>query len=289
MRSCVLICGMHRTGTSLLSSIINQLGYFGGSDMISPTEDNPKGYFENNYIVNLNERILGSLNYVWDTPFISDMELSRLVNYKFQNEAMDLVSDLFVDSDNIFIKDPRVCLLLNFWQRILKKQNSNVSIICTLRNPNDTAISEFRRAKSGRKYHHFGFKENYTKRVWFTYIYHLLDSITANSLFIDYDDIIDKTDECVQMLCSYLDINKDKIGDVYSLIDTDLRRNKSGKLYLDNFEDRLFDSLKKNLDEANILTFELKDRLLSEYRWYEKVKMYNEPFKEFPKIVKSNL
>jgi hypothetical protein len=66
---CVLVLGMHRSGTSALTGILNILGADLGLNMMKAAEDNERGFFENRSIYNINEKILESLGSSWDSPF----------------------------------------------------------------------------------------------------------------------------------------------------------------------------------------------------------------------------
>ena len=69
MQKCLVILGMHRSGTSAFSGLLNILGINLGSNYLNPSQDNPKGFFENFNISQLNEKILKSLNSSWDDVF----------------------------------------------------------------------------------------------------------------------------------------------------------------------------------------------------------------------------
>ena len=46
MKECVVILGMHRSGTSVLSGMVSLQGYYIGSDEMPAREDNPKGFLK---------------------------------------------------------------------------------------------------------------------------------------------------------------------------------------------------------------------------------------------------
>jgi hypothetical protein len=66
MKNCTFILGMHRSGTSALGGTLNLMGFDFGSDLMQANEDNPKGYFENNLVYELNRKILREKNSSWD-------------------------------------------------------------------------------------------------------------------------------------------------------------------------------------------------------------------------------
>ena len=67
----IFVCGMHRSGTSVIARLLNMLGvYFGpeGSGLAA-NADNPKGFWERADIVALNDAILADAGARWFDPF----------------------------------------------------------------------------------------------------------------------------------------------------------------------------------------------------------------------------
>ncbi len=67
----IIVLGMHRSGTSALTGCLNILGVNLGERLerlMSAHEDNPKGYWENEKVISINEAIflrwviLGTMN-----------------------------------------------------------------------------------------------------------------------------------------------------------------------------------------------------------------------------------
>ena len=65
-QTCILILGMHRSGTSALSGVLSMLDVYLGTNNMPGDKHNQKGYFENNNIVPLNEKLLKSIDSKWD-------------------------------------------------------------------------------------------------------------------------------------------------------------------------------------------------------------------------------
>ena len=61
----VLVLGMHRSGTSLVTSLIEANGFSCGKYPMKPSKDNPNGYWEDELIVGINEKLLSSLGLYW--------------------------------------------------------------------------------------------------------------------------------------------------------------------------------------------------------------------------------
>ena len=61
--------GMHRSGTSALAGALHLTGFDLGQNIMPPADENPKGFFENQHIVDLNDRILEELFTFWNETF----------------------------------------------------------------------------------------------------------------------------------------------------------------------------------------------------------------------------
>jgi len=150
----VCVLGMHRSGTSLVTRILNLLGVDLGPDerLLEPGPDNPLGFWEHEEIVELNDKILGLLGGSWHEPpaFEPGWERSPALS-GLRGVALEMIRREFGRSELWGWKDPRACLTLPFWQLLIPGMRY---VIC-LRNPVDVARSLARRddfpaEKSGR-------------------------------------------------------------------------------------------------------------------------------------------
>src|SRR5262245_38950628 len=66
----VAIAGMHRSGTSMVTRLLNLCGLDLGpaEQLMEPAPDNPEGFWESMPFVHINEELLHSLNGAWDRP-----------------------------------------------------------------------------------------------------------------------------------------------------------------------------------------------------------------------------
>jgi hypothetical protein len=141
-RQCLLVLGMHRSGTSAFTGILSCLGVTLGNNLMDPAEDNEKGFFENNFLIQINENILKSIDSSWDS-------LHLLPENWWKNDSLSIYKDeikayLSQEFNNtvIFgIKDPRMCRLLPLWLEIFTDLNIQPKIIITIRNPLEVAGS----------------------------------------------------------------------------------------------------------------------------------------------------
>ena len=61
MKKLILIFGSGRSGTSLVTNLISELGAELGNDLLGGNKFNPDGFFEDRTIVNLHKDLLQSL------------------------------------------------------------------------------------------------------------------------------------------------------------------------------------------------------------------------------------
>src|ERR1700738_3517770 len=110
-RIAVLILGMHRSGTSATAGVFYLLGHSLGNTLHSANQYNPKGFFEDNDFMKLNDSILVRYKTQWDDVRPFRIPFSRLT-LNCKNEIKALIMQKFGAHSVFCIKDPRLCLLL---------------------------------------------------------------------------------------------------------------------------------------------------------------------------------
>ena len=197
MRHQQIICvlGMHRSGTSLVSRILNLLGVYLGPDahIMQPGPDNPKGYWEHWMITALNDEILARLGGSWHEPpaFPPAWEISPELA-DLRQRARAILQEDFATAELWGWKDPRTCLTLPFWQKLLPPMRY---VIC-LRNPVDIARSLERR-------NNFSFEKG--SKLWLTYVISALQHTGGHPrLFIFYEDLMRDWPREVRRLAGFL-------------------------------------------------------------------------------------
>jgi hypothetical protein len=66
MGKAILVLGMHRSGTSVVSGAMVRLGAAAPRTLMPATHDNMRGYWESTRIVYFNEELLASAGSTWD-------------------------------------------------------------------------------------------------------------------------------------------------------------------------------------------------------------------------------
>jgi hypothetical protein len=140
----VCVLGFGRSGTSMAMRLLNLLGVQVGpeEDLLPPADaDNPRGYWEPRWMIDLNDEILTTLGTVWQQPFPAEPGWERRPELdELRERARSLLEEKFSSAPLWGWKDPRVMLTLPFWQELVP----NARYVICLRNPADV-ISSFQR------------------------------------------------------------------------------------------------------------------------------------------------
>jgi hypothetical protein len=114
----IFVLGMHRSGTSPLTRIINLMGAYVGAEgtLMEPNTDNPKGFWERNDVYALHQEVLKAIGASWHEVAHFDLgKLSDQDRAAFEKRALTIIQNL--DAHRPWVmKDPRLCLLLPLWQ-----------------------------------------------------------------------------------------------------------------------------------------------------------------------------
>jgi glycosyltransferase involved in cell wall biosynthesis len=174
----VCITGAHRSGTSMITRLLNLSGLYLGmdSDFDIHRIDNPEGFWENLQFVKLNEEILSAHGGAWDMPpsLSANWELSPEM-IPFRDRAKQIIRQ-FENHALWGWKDPRNSLTIDFWKNLLPE----MKVLICLRSPLDVVRSLSKRGYSSPE---FGF------RLWFVYNRHLLNVIPSENLIITHFDV----------------------------------------------------------------------------------------------------
>ena len=137
----VCLTGMHRSGTSLMSSYLEKCGISMGEKLVGPAKGNPRGHFEDIDFVRFHDGILAANRChmynpreLLTIPEGCHQEVKRLIdvrNQKFTRWGW---------------KDPRTTLFLDLWSSHLP----DIPIIFLYRHPRLVADSLFKRGTDRR-------------------------------------------------------------------------------------------------------------------------------------------
>jgi GT2 family glycosyltransferase len=134
---------MHRSGTSAVTRGLQLLGINLGDSLLPPVPgDNDKGFWEDQDIYQLNERLLSRLNTSWHA--LRPISAEELLSPELQPEREQALAILQerTATDAIFaFKDPRTSILLPFWQDVFRRLEIADAYVVAIRNPLSVAAS----------------------------------------------------------------------------------------------------------------------------------------------------
>jgi hypothetical protein len=143
----ICVTGMHRAGTSVLARAVHLLGADLGPErwLLPANDDNPRGYWEDNRVVQLNDQLLGFLGGWWhDPPTLLGEWAGEWRLEPFRVWAAQLVAErapVLDAGQPCGFKDPRLCLLLPFWRYAAAVDRTVISV----RDPREVVDSLTRR------------------------------------------------------------------------------------------------------------------------------------------------
>ncbi len=198
---------MHRSGTSLLSSILQKAGLFIGDDLLEASEGNEKGHFENIDFYKFHMDALKSHSLDpdgWDLKTISTL-----------NEALDKQAIEIIQKNNKNEwgwKDPRTTLFLKYWENKIP----TIKYIFVYRDPWDVADSLYRRHSDPAIIS----DPSHAFKVWDFYNREIINMYTSNkenSILIHIDDITKDVAGFINTINSKFDfhLTTDGIKDIF--------------------------------------------------------------------------
>lgn len=150
----VVVLGMHRSGTSALARVLSLLGCGLPEDLMDPIAgNNDTGFWESRDIADFNDALLAAMGSHWDDwRAMPEAWCDSPGARDWYPRARDLLASSFAGQALIVLKDPRICRLLPFWQRVIEGAGYQPRLVLPLRHPLEVAASLRRRdAFSPRK------------------------------------------------------------------------------------------------------------------------------------------
>ncbi|MEX0728645.1 MAG: hypothetical protein WD065_20395 [Planctomycetaceae bacterium] len=184
------VLGSHRSGTSLLCSILRNLAASPHLEKLGPglptTIGNPAGYHESAALVEVNDRLLRWAGSTWDRPFIAppawdDPKSLQLIVRLRTSLKRHTTHEDWID------KDPRLCLTRDALCHLLLRDPAAIAV---MRNPLAVANSLHKRN---------GFALRKGAAIWMLYNLHLFNSRSRPpETIVLFDDLV-SPDEQVRL------------------------------------------------------------------------------------------
>ena len=216
-----LILGMHRSGTSCITRLLVEMGFYFGpkTEHTAYSNENPLGFWERRDTRRICDYILQSEGNDWWK--ISDFNVENIKNPVLR-EASRLLNITLTDLNNHsnwILKEPRLCLLWPFFEKQIPKP----FYVVTHRNP-------FHIANSLKTRNNFNF--SFSLHLWEKYMLSALKALKdKNYILINYDNLVDTPIKSVNEIYEKLiklnakNINLPSENTISEIIQNKLRRS----------------------------------------------------------------
>ena len=167
-RTCILVLGMHRSGTSAVTRVLSLLGAALPKNLLGAGPGNETGHWEPLRLINVHDQMLAEAGSRWDDWRKLDLTVlppARLAHYKA--EIGRLIAAECGDARLIVLKEPRICRFVTFYTELLAEQGCGCLCVLPLRNPLAVIASLARRD---------GMNEGFAALLW---LRHVLDTEAA--------------------------------------------------------------------------------------------------------------
>ncbi|MEA2029408.1 MAG: hypothetical protein U9N49_10590, partial [Campylobacterota bacterium] len=197
-QTCILVLGMHRSGTSALAGVLSLLDVYLGSSLMEANEGNKKGYFENTILYKINEKLLASIGSSWRDIFYCTYKL-KTIDKRLLDELQQFLENEFEHSNTFLIKDPRLAYLFPIYEQVLKRLKIDIKIIIPYRNPIEVANSLQKRDKMSIEQ---------GMLLWcYSFLLSEKFSRSYDRIFVDFDDLISNSIEIIEQISTKLSID----------------------------------------------------------------------------------
>jgi hypothetical protein len=180
----IVVIGMHRSGTSTVMNALACLGVSLGDNLLPPGADNPKGFFEDKSVNDLNIEMLDVIGQTWfSLSLVRNEDIDKLIALGYVEKAIALLRDKTRNTSVFGFKDPRVSKLLKFWKLVFAHMNCEVQYVFCLRHPLSVANSLLKRNKSP-------IQKSYL--LWLSYNMSIVtESQDLRLIALDYDQLME--------------------------------------------------------------------------------------------------
>jgi Sulfotransferase family len=197
MSQTIIVTGMHRSGTSLISSLLHRAGIHIGETLIAANSANPRGYFEDVAFYEFHEYLLHQRG---QTYLHIDRDFAFVPTADDAERARQLIAER--SGRPLWgWKDPRTALFLSFWQQLLPEGR----FLFVYRHPLEVLLSLLRRGEFDS--HPSPIAGLHT---WYTYnssIKHFYDRHRDRSLLVHIDGVVKQPAKFAHLLREKLELD----------------------------------------------------------------------------------
>ena len=222
-KTAIVVLGMHRSGTSALSRVLNLCGAFLPARVKPPKLGvNSKGFWEPEAVLDLNVRLMRQLGGEWDRIGFGLPEDGDVVA-EFESDVRAVLLSEYGDQPMILIKDPRIGALAPLWDRALVRAGYRPVYVVPVRNPLEVARSLHARGDMS---------VNEGLALWLAYSQRIADfaSSRADVAYLRFSDLLDDWRKMVSRVAEQLDVPlnvRARADEVDAFLEPQLRRHST--------------------------------------------------------------
>jgi hypothetical protein len=142
-RRLVLVVGVGRSGTSLLTGILGQLGFHVPQPEVKADDTNPRGFSEPRWAVDFHKRLLRARRVTVNDARPAAWEKTRTAadDDAVYAELREWLGGQMDEADSVVVKDPRTGWFLPLWTRASTDLGVEARFVTMLRHPAEILAS----------------------------------------------------------------------------------------------------------------------------------------------------
>jgi hypothetical protein len=194
----VVVVGMHRTGTSVITRSLQTMGIDLGDNLMAPNPDvNPKGFWEDMDFNAIDMEILTFLGKDWHyiSP-LSIQDVEKLHESGYMLRGVELLRKKVVRGRIFGVKDPRVAKLLPFWKGVFDHSQLEVAYVISLRHPLSVTKSLIKRDQFA------------AEKCYLMWLEHVLVTLSetrgSTAAIVDYDALMNDPERAIARVADNL-------------------------------------------------------------------------------------
>ena len=142
----IVVLGMHRSGTSILTRALHARGCALSSDLLGANSSNPSGHWESKVAIDIDDQLLRSLGRTWDDPRELPQGWMNCPDAKEARRRIRIMLNGDFKRTKLWaIKEPRMCRLAPLWIDEIAGLGFDVKVVLAVRHPYEIALSLLRR------------------------------------------------------------------------------------------------------------------------------------------------
>jgi hypothetical protein len=221
----VLVVGVGRSGTSLLSGTLGQLGFHIPQPEVQADDTNPRGFGEPRWVVDFHSRVLAEQRVTLNDSRPAAWKLMAEAAPSVHDELYAWLREQLDEADEITVKDPRTLWFLDLWTQCAAELGARTSFVTMLRHPAEIVAS-------ARKSYGPGLTEAGRTAAWINMTLQTEYATRgARRAFVRYDDLLADWLPEIRRVGNELEVPAlaavERVPEVDAFVDPTLHRNRT--------------------------------------------------------------